>query len=202
MRLYYSPGSCSLSPHIVLREMGSEFELVKVDLRSHEMANHGSFYDVNDKGYVPVLELDDGKRLSEGVAIVQYLADQAPASKLAPPNGTFERYQLQEWLNFVTTEFHKQYSWLFIKTTPADIQESQRKKLHGRFTLVDKHLEGKEWLMGDTFTAADAYLFTVSRWNHHNKLDTSDLPRFTAWYAKVAARPAVQAAMHAEGIRA
>jgi len=201
MKLYFSPGACSLSPHIVLREAGLPFDLVKVNISTHKLEGGEDYYAINDKGYVPDLELDDGSRLTEGAAIVQYLADRVPQRKLAPENGTMPRYRLQEWLNFITSELHKQYSWIFNKAMHADVQASQREKLHGRYKWIDGKLGPGPYLMGADFTVADAYLFTVMRWNHHTKVDTSDLPTLTAWYERVKARPAVQAALEAEGIR-
>jgi glutathione S-transferase len=201
MILYYSPGSCSLSPHIVLREAGMTFTLDKVNIATHVIDGGADYFGVNPKGYVPVIELDDGARLSEGQAIVQWVADQVPDKKLAPPNGTFARARLQEWLSYVNGELHKQYSWLFSKTTPADIQDAQRQKLHKRYSYVELNLGGN-YLMGDQFTVADAYLFTVMRWNHHTKVDTMDLPKLNALYQRIADRPAVKEAMAAEGIRA
>lgn len=201
MKLYFSPGACSLSPHIALREAGLPFDLVKVNIGTHKLEDGGDFYGINAKGYVPDLELDDGQRLTEGPAIVQYIADQAPEKKLAPTSGTMPRYRLQEWLNFITAELHKQYSALFNKSMHADVQDAQRKKLQSRYAWIEQQLGDKPYLMGEDFTVADGYLFTVMRWNHHMKVETSDLPRLTAYYERVKARPAVQAALAAEGVR-
>jgi glutathione S-transferase len=200
MKLYFSPGACSLSPHIVAREAGLPIDLVKTDIRGKTTANGLNFLDVNPKGYVPVLELDDGERLTEGPAIVQYLADQKPASGLAPAAGTMARYRVQEWLNFVTSEIHKQFSPLFSPAASADWKQAATDRLASRFTLLDKHLSGKQYLMGDAFTVADAYLFTTLTWAQRLKLDLSACPALSAYIARVAARPAVQEAMRAEGL--
>jgi glutathione S-transferase len=198
-KLYYSPGACSLSPHIVLREAGLPFTPVMASTKTHQLADGTDYYTINPKGYVPLLELDNGQRLSEGPAIVQYIADQVPASKLAPANGTFERYRLQEWLNFITSELHKGYSPLFNPAMPEEGKAVYRAKLVDRYKWVDSQLEGKAYLMGDTFTVADAYLFTVTRWAGFVKVDLAGLKNLEAYMARVNARPAVQAALEAEG---
>jgi len=200
MKLYYSPGACSLSPHIVLREAGLPFELVLASTKSHKLQDGTDYYTINAKGYVPLLEFDDGQRLSEGPAIVQWIADQAPASKLAPAAGTLERYRLQEWLNFITSELHKGFSPLFNPAMPEEAKAIFRAKLLDRFKWVDGQLAGKQFLMGDAFTAADAYLFTVSGWTVPTNLDISGYANLAAWRERVAARPAVQAALKAEGL--
>ena len=200
MKLYYSPGACSLSPHIVLLEAGLKGTLVKVDTKTHKTEDGGDYYAVNSKGYVPLLELDDGDRLSEGPAIVQYLADRNPASKLAPAAGTMERYHLQEWLNFITAELHKQFSPLFYATTPAEYKETLKEKIGKRFDWVAEQLKGKDYLMGSTFTVADAYLFTMLTWTKHVGIDLARRPVLTAYQARVAARPKVRDAMIAEGL--
>jgi glutathione S-transferase len=197
-KLYYSPGACSLSPHIALREAGLPFQPVLASTKTHQLADGTDYYTINPKGYVPLLELDNGQRLSEGPAIVQYIADQAPASKLAPPNGTFERYRLQEWLNFVTSELHKGYSPLFNPAINDEAKAVYKAKLADRYKWVDSQLEGKAYLMGDTFTVADAYLFTVTRWAAFVKVDLAGLKNLEAYMARVNARPAVQAALEAE----
>jgi glutathione S-transferase len=197
-KLYYSPGACSLSPHIALREAGLPFDLVMASTKTHQLADGTDYYTINPKGYVPLLELDNGQRLSEGPAIVQYIADQAPASKLAPAAGTWERYRLQEWLNFITTELHKGYSPLFNPAINDDAKAVFKAKLAERFKWVDSQLEGKAYLMGDGFTVADAYLFTVTRWAGFVKLDLSAFKQLEAYMARVGARPAVQAAIAAE----
>lgn len=199
MKLYFSPGACSLSPHIVLHETGLPFSAVKVDLKTKAMEGGGDFRTVNGRGYVPVLELDSGARLAEGPAIVQYLADQAPQKQLAPANGSLARYQLQEWLNFITSELHKQFSPLFDPSYPEELKARQRDKLAGRFDWIVAQLGGKDYLMGE-FTVADAYLFTVLNWCQWTGIDLGRWPALAAYVARVAARPAVQAALKAEGL--
>ena len=199
-KLYFSPGACSLSPHIALREAGLPVDLILVDTRAHKLPNGGDYYAVNAKGYVPVLELDDGQRLTEGPAIVQYIADQAPAKKLAPAAGSMERYRLMEWLNFTTSELHKGFSPLFNPTTPDDYKPLAKAKLNERFAWVDSQLAGKQYLMGDTFSVADAYLFTVAGWGKHVGVDITSLANLQAYMGRVAARPAVQEALKAEGL--
>ncbi len=200
MKLYYSPGACSLSPHIALLEAGLNAELALTSTKTHKLQDGTDYYGINAKGYVPLLELDDGQRLSEGPAIVQYIADQAPDKKLAPPNGSMERYRLQEWLNFTTTEIHKGFSPLFNPAVPEESKAISRAKLAERLAYVDKQLEGKQYLMGDDFTVADGYMFTVTNWGAHVGVDVSGFPNLVAYRARVAARPAVQAAMKAEGL--
>ncbi|WP_431259893.1 glutathione transferase GstA [Roseateles chitinivorans] len=200
MKLYYSPGACSLSPHIVLREAGLTFEPVLASTKTHKLQDGTDYYGINPKGYVPLLELDDGQRLSEGPAIIQYIADQAPGKQLAPANGTMERYRLQEWLNFITTELHKTFSPLFNPAISDDAKGVFRTKLHERFKWVDAQLAGKQFLMGDQFSVADAYLFTVSNWGQHVGVDLSGYPDLVAYRGRIAARPAVQEAMKAEGL--
>ena len=165
MKLYYSPGACSLSPHIVSRELGIPLELKKVNNKDKTVEGGGDYWQVNPRGYVPALVLDNGETLTEGPAIVQYLADQKPEAGLAPRNGTFERYRLQEWLNFLTSEVHKQFSPLFKPNTPEDYKKIAKENLATRFDWLDKQLAGKDYLMGKQFTVADAYLFTVLRWS-------------------------------------
>ena len=200
-KLYFSPGACSLSPHIVLREAGLPFDLVRVDLRRRQLADGSDYLAVNPKGYVPVLELDDGERLTEGPAIVQYLADQVPDSGLAPAAGTMARYRLIEWLNFITSELHKGYSPLFKPDTPDAYKTIARDRLLERYTWVDAQLAGNDHLMGETFTVADAYLYTVTSWARHAGVDLEKLAALVAYQTRVAARPAVQAAMAAEGLK-
>jgi glutathione S-transferase len=200
MKLYYAPGACSLSPHIVLLEAALKATLVKVDTKTHKTEDGGDYYAVNPKGYVPLLELDDGDRLTEGPAIVQYIADRNPASKLAPAAGTMERYHLQEWLNFITAELHKQFSPLFQPTTPAEYRETLKDKIGKRFDWVAEQLKGKDYLMGTTFTVADAYLFTMLTWTKHVGIDLARWPALTAYRARVAARPKVREAMISEGL--
>ncbi len=200
MKLYYSPGACSLSPHIVAREAGLDIDIVLASTKTHKLQDGTDYYTINAKGYVPLLELDDGQRLSEGPAIVQYLADQAPASGLAPANGTMERYRLQEWLNFITSELHKGFSPLFNPAIPEEAKAQFRTKLLDRLQWVDSQLEGRSYLMGDSFTVADAYLFTVTGWGRLVGVDVSPFARLVAYRERVAARPAVQEAMKHEGL--
>ena len=199
-KLYYSPGACSLSPHIVLREAGLPFDLALASTKTKKLADGTDYNTINSKGYVPLLELDDGQRLSEGPVIVQYIADQAPASQLAPAAGTMARYRLMEWLNFITSELHKGFSPLFNPAMPDEGKALARTKLVERLTWVDGQLAGKAYLMGDTFTVADAYLFTVTGWAKYVGVDISALTNLGAYMGRVAARPAVQAAMKAEGL--
>jgi glutathione S-transferase len=200
MKLYYSPGACSLSPHIVLHEAGLAYTPVLASTKSHKLQDGTDFYTINPLGYVPVLELDDGTRLREGPAIVQYLADQAPHKNLAPANGTLARYRLQEWLTFIGTELHKSFGPLFTPGTPEDYKPQVRERLLGRLQWVDGELAHKPYLMGEQFTVADAYLFTVSNWCGHVGVDISGLKHLAAYRERIAARPAVQAAMKAEGL--
>lgn len=201
MKLYYAPAACSLSPHIVLREAGLPFELVRVSTKSHKTADGGDFYAINPKGYVPVLEWDDGERLTEGPAIVQWIADQAPDKALAPPAGTRERARLQEWLNFTTSELHKQFTPLFSPAYDEAAKGIAREILGKRLAYVNQQLAGKEFLLGATFTVADAYLFTVLSWCAYVQIDLSAWPTLAAYQQRVAARPAVQAALEAEGLK-
>jgi glutathione S-transferase len=200
MKLYLSPGACSLSPHIVLREAGIPFSTVKVDTKTKQMDGGGDFRTVNPKGYVPALELDDGSVLTEGPAIVQYLADRAPGSNLAPANGTLERYRLQEWLNFITSELHKQFSPLFDPTTSEEVKQKLRERISGRLDWVNRQLEGRDFLMGSRFTVTDAYLFTVVNWCQWTGIDLARWPVLAGYMKRVAARPKVQEALKAEGL--
>lgn len=200
MKLYYAPGACSLSPHIVLQEAGLAFEPVLANLKDHKLADGRDYYGINPKGYVPVLELDNGERLSEGPAIVQYIADQVPAKKLAPAAGTMERYRLQEWLNFITSELHKGIGFMFNAAQPDEAKALMRTKATDRLKWVDSQLEGKDYLMGKDFSVADAYLFTVANWTKPTGIDISGMKNLGAFMARMAARPGVQAAMKAEGL--
>ena len=200
MKLYYSPGACSLSPHITLIESGLKFEPVMTSTKTHKLQDGTDYYTINPKGYVPLLELDDGQRLAEGPAIVQYIADQVPGKGLAPAAGTMERYRLMEWLNFITSELHKGFSPLFNPATPEEFKTMARAKLTDRLKWVDTQLEGKTYLMGDTFTVADGYLFTVAGWGKHVGVDIKPLAQLSAYMARVAERPAVQEALRAEGL--
>ena len=200
MKLYYSPGACSLSPHIALHEAGLAFTAELASTKTHLLKDGTDFYSINPLGYVPLLELDDGTRLAEGPAIVQYIADQAPEKNLAPANGTLARYQMQALLNFIGTELHKGFRPLFNPATPADYKPAVVERLLKRLAWIDGQLAGKPYLMGEHFTVADAYLFTVTGWAGLVKVDISGLANIAAFRARVAARPAVQAAMKAEGL--
>ena len=203
MKLYYWPGACSLSPHIVSREAGIDLQLPQLDRGERKTADGTVLSSVNPKNQVPVLEMDDGQKLTEGPVIVQYLADQKPASGLVPPPGTMERYRVQEWLNFVTSELHKTFGAAVPSDHAGRIQDDLSREFLGqRFDWIDKQLAGKQYLMGDKFTVADAYLFTVLRWSPRVGIDLSKWPNITAYLDRVAARPKVQEAMKAEGLRA
>jgi glutathione S-transferase len=200
MKLYYAPGACSLSPHIVLREAGLAFELEKVNLKTRTTQTGADFTKVNPKGQVPTLLLDDGEALTEGPVIVQYIADRNPAAGLAGAAGTMERYRVQEWLNHITSELHKGFSPLFRPNTPDAYKEIARANLAAKFDALEKHLQGRQYLMGDRFTVADAYLFTVCGWGKFTGIDIATWPGLAAFVARVAARPHVQAALKAEGL--
>jgi len=196
MKLYFSPGACSLHPHITLLEAGLPFDLVRVDLRAHRLHDGSDFYAVNPKGYVPALELDDGAILTEGAVIDQFVADRAPEAKLVPPAGTMERYRLQEWLNFVATEIHKAFGPLFGSDEAA--KDAARARLARRFDLVAKTLASQPYLMGQAFSVADAYLYNMLRWTTHTGIDLTRWPALQEFFARVDARPAVQAALATE----
>ena len=200
MKLYYSPGACSLSPHIVLHEAGLAFTAEMASTKTHQLKDGTDYYSINPLGYVPLLVLNDGTQLSEGPAIVQYIADQVPDKQLAPANGSMARYQLQSLLNFIGTELHKGFGPLFNPATPADYKPAVIEKLLSRMAWMDRQLAGKHYVMGDTFTVADAYLFTVTGWGAYVKVDLSGFANISAHRARVAARPAVQAALRAEGL--
>ena len=200
MKLYYSPGAWSLSPHIVLREAGIAFEPMLATTKTHKLQDGTDYYTINPLGYVPMLELDDGARLREGPAIVQYIADQAPTKNLAPANGTLQRYRLQEWLTFIGTEIHKTFSPLFNPASPEEAKQVFRDKLAQRFKWVDSQLQGKDYLMGDHFTVADAYFFAVTRWAKPLNVDITAHANVRAHHERVAARPAVQEALKVEGL--
>lgn len=200
MKLYYSPGSCSLSPHIVARELGLDLQLDKVDIAAKKTASGADYLAINPKGYVPALELDDGQVLTEGTAIVQYLADRKPGLDLAPANGTFERSRLQEMLGYINSELHKTYGPLFGKNVTPEERTASVEYLSRRYALIDKQLKGRKFLFGDAFTVADAYLFTVTNWASFLKIDLSAFPELQAFQGRVAERPAVQAALKAEGL--
>jgi glutathione S-transferase len=201
MKLYFSPGACSLSPHIVAQEVGIPLTLVKVDTAKKTLADGGDFWAVNPKGYVPAMELDNGELLTEGPTIVQYLADRKPDAKLLPPAGTMERYRVQEMLGYINSEIHKTYSPLFRPTTTPEFRKDREEYLRKRYGLVEKKLAKGPYLFGEQFTVADAYLFTVTNWANFVKLDLSEFPNLLAFQARVAERPGVQAALVAEGLR-
>lgn len=200
MKLYYKAGACSLSPHIVLREAGLPFELESVDLATKKLSSGGDYLGLNPKGYVPALLLDDGSLLTEGPAIVQYLADRVPEKKLAPAAGSMERYRLMETLNFISTELHKSFGALFNAQAPEEWKTVVKGLLAKRLAVVAAQLAGRDYIMGKEFTVADAYLFTVLGWAAYVQLDLSPWPLLGVYLARVAARPAVQAAMRAEGL--
>ena len=198
MKLYYSPGACSLSPHIVAREAGISIELDKIVQKKTQAGE--DFMTVNPKGYVPALRLDDGSILTEGPAIVQYLADQKPASKLAPAAGTMERYRLQEWLTFIGTELHKSFGPLFTPGTPDAVKETAKANITKRLAYMNDQLAKRQFLLGDTFTVADAYAFTILNWTNFVGMDLKAYPNLAAYSARIAGRPKVQEAMKAEGL--
>jgi glutathione S-transferase len=200
MKLYYAPGACSLSPHIVAREAGLDLTLVKVDLSTKQTSDGRDYLAINPKGYVPAIELDSGELLTEGPAIVQYLADRRPDAGLVPPAGTLERYRVQETLGYINSEIHKSYSPLFNSKTTPEVRQEREAYLRKRYALLDQALAGKSYLFGDRFGVADAYLFTVTNWARSLKLDLSGFPNLLAFQERVAARPAVRAAMVAEGL--
>ena len=200
MKLYYSPGACSLSPHIALEETGLPYEAILAPTKTKVLPDGSDYRKVNPLGYVPYLVVDDGTGLREGPAIVQYIADQAPDKKLVPANGTMARYQLQSWLNFIGTEIHKGFSPLFNPAYPPEVKKMATDKLLERLTWVDGELASKPYLMGDDFTVADGYLFTVTNWAKPMHIDLSGLKNLGAYRERIAARPAVQRAMKAEGL--
>src|SRR5665213_1536630 len=200
MKLYFSPGACSLSPHIVLREAGLNFDLEQVNNQEKKTKSGQDYWSINPKGYVPTLELDNGERITEGPVIVQYVADQKPGSGLVPANGTIERVRVQEWLNFITSELHKSFGPIFRPTTPDAFKDISRQNLGKRLDWVEKQLAGKQYLTGDKFTVADAYLFVVLRWSPRIEVDLSKWPNIKAYMDRVAARPKVQEALKAEGL--
>src|SRR6266850_7699559 len=200
MKLYYAPGACSLSPHIVSREAGIAVDFKKVNLQEKVIDGGGDYRQVNGKGYVPALELDNGQVLTEGPAIVQYLADQKPDSGLAPKTGSMERLRLQEWLNFISTELHKAMGTFFNPKAPQEWKDAVTERLGVRMDYLAKSLAGKQYLMGDKFSVADAYLFTILNWAGPSKFDLSKWPAITDYQKRVGARPKVQEALKAEGL--
>lgn len=199
MKLYYAPGACSQAPHIAIHELGLPVELVKVDLVKHTLADGSDYLAVNPKGYVPLLELDDGTRITEVSVILQYLADLKPGT-LAPVFGTMERWRLMEWLAFIASEVHKGFSPLWRPVTPPEVRERMVQALGNRFTLIAKTLGVQPYLTGKEFTVADAYLFVILNWSGILKVDLTPWPALVAFQARVAARPAVQATLKAEGL--
>lgn len=200
MKLYFSPGACSLSPHIALREAGLDVTLERVDVREKKTASGADFRTINPKGYLPAVELDNGAILTEVSAIVQYIADLAPASKLAPAAGSFERYRLMEWLNYIASELHKSFSPLFNPAATEDMRAHAHTVLATRLSHVAEQLKDREYLLGSQFSVADSYLFTVLGWAGYVKFSLADWPVLQEFSARVAARPAVQEAMRAEGL--
>lgn len=200
MKLYFSPGACSLSPHIVAQEAGIPLTLERVEFGTKKLADGRDFNTINPKGYVPTLELDNGEILTEGPAIVQYLADQKPDAKLAPAAGSMERYRLQEMLGFINSELHKTYSPLFNPKSPPELRADREAYLRKRYAILDQLLAKQPFLLGEQFSVADAYLFTVTNWANFVKLDLSEFANLMAFQARVAARPGVKAALVAEGL--
>jgi glutathione S-transferase len=200
MKLFYAPGACSLSPHIVAREAGLELQLEKVDFSNRTVGNGEAYGSINPKGYVPALQLDDGELLTEGPAIVQYLADLSPAAGLAPASGTRERYRLAEMLTYINSEIHKSYSPLFNPATTATVREERIAYLQKRYRLLEARLSEHSYLVGERFSVADAYLFVVTRWADYLKVDLAAFPNVLAFQKRIGARPAVQAALKAEGL--
>ncbi len=200
MKLYYSPGACSLASHIALYETGLSFEIDR-QIKATKMTVGGEdFMKINPKGYVPAIKLDDGSVLTEGAAVLQYIADQKPESGLAPKAGTMERYRLQEWLTFISSELHKSFGPLFNKDASEQMKANARNLLTKRLVHVETRLQTKPYLMGDHFTVADAYLFVVVNWSSIVGFDLGPFPHTREYMARIAARPAVQAAMKAEGL--
>jgi glutathione S-transferase len=200
MKLYYSPGACSLSPHIALLEAGLPYDLVKVDLRAKKLENGDDFLKVNPKGQVPALALDSGELVTEGPVIVQVIADKVAAKNLAPARDSAERYKLQEWLNYITAELHKNFSPLFSPVLPDDTKAFFKDRLMGKFKYIDGALAGHDYLLGRQFTVADGYLFTMLCWADRMNFDLSALPNLLAYKARVGARPKVQEALTKEGL--
>lgn len=200
MKLYYSPGACSLSPHIALREAGLKFDLEQVDLGTKKTSSSSDYTKVNPKGYVPALQLDSGQVLTEAAVVAQYIADQKPESNIMPRVGSPERYRAQEWLNFIATEVHKGFAPLWSDATPDAYKQTVKDNLAKKFAYLDQQLAGKKYLMGDQFTVADGYLFTILGWTKHTDMTLDAYPNLTSYSVRVAARPAVQAALKAEGL--
>ncbi|GAB6192774.1 glutathione transferase GstA [Desulfocastanea catecholica] len=200
MKLYYAVGACSLAPHIILRETGLPFQLERVDLARHQLANGQDYFQISKRGQVPLLELDDGSKIAEGPVISQYIAEQAERKDLLPPSGALERYRVLEWLNFISSELHKSYSLLFNKEQPEEAKAITLRALRKKYEWVAEQLSGKDYLMGDNFTVADAYLFAVTNWAENFALDLSDLEPIEAFQKRVKSRPAVLESLKAEGL--
>ena len=200
MKLYYAPGACSLASHIALQETGLPFEIDALNFSTRTTAGGKDFMQLNPKGYVPALELDDGSILTEGAAILQYIADQNPEAGLAPKADSIERYRLQEWLNFISTEVHKSFSPLFNKASSDEVKSNARTMLTKRLGYIETQLANKPYLLGDHFTVADVYLFVVAGWSSHVGFDLGPFPKINAYLSRIAQRPAVQAALKAEGL--
>lgn len=200
MKLYYSPGACSLSPHIVASEAGIPVELEKVNLAEKKTESGKDYMAINPKGYVPALALEDGSVLTEGPAIVQYLADQKPATQLAPAAGSIERYRLQEWLNFIGTELHKNFGPLFNKASSDEVKTAAKANITKRLGYLNDKLGSVKYLMGETFSVADAYAFTILNWTNFTGIDLKPYPNVAAYMGRVGARPKVQEALRAEGL--
>jgi glutathione S-transferase len=200
MKLYYAPGACSLAPHIVAREAGLRLDLEKVDLRSGRTEGGAAFADVNPKGYVPALALDNGEVLTEVSALVQYLAEQAPQAGLVPAAGTDERYRVLEWLGFISTEIHKGFGPLWHPESPEAAKALAKTNLAKRFAYLDQRLARGPYLLGERFTVADAYLFTVANWANFHRIDLDPYPNLQAYLQRVGARPKVREALQAEGL--
>jgi glutathione S-transferase len=200
MKLFFSPAACSLSPHIVLRESGLPFELVRVDMVARQTADGADYSKLNPKGQVPALQLDDGQIITEGPVIVQYVADQVPAKKLVPAVGSIDRYRVQEWLNFTCSEIHKNFGLIFKFKEVEGLAPALIGLINERLSYLEQQLTGKEYLVGNTFTVADAYMFTALSWCKFLQIDLAPLPSITAYNARIAARPAVIEALQAEGL--
>jgi glutathione S-transferase len=200
MKLYFAPGACSMGPHIAMREAGYKFDLEKVDVANKKTADGGDFWKINPKGYVPALKLDDGQVLTEASVILQYLADQKPESGLAPKLGTMERYRLMEWLNFVSSEVHKQIGALFNPKLTLEMKEVQLGVIGRRLRALEGMLDGKQFVMGDKFSVADAYLFNILTWTNIHNIDLNPWPKVKEYLARIGARPKVQETMKAEGL--
>ena len=200
MKLYFSPGACSLAPHILLNEAGYAYETEKVDLAAKKTASGGDFFAINPKGYVPAIALDDGQLVTEVQVILRYLADQKPQSGLMPKPGTMERVRAEEWLNFVASEMHKSYGPIFRPTTPEEYKTLSRAYIARRLAILEKQLAGNQYVLGDKFSAADAYAFTILRWSGFTKVDLTPFPSIVAYMARMEARPKVHQTLQEEGL--